>query len=99
MCILIYLLGGVSEAFFIKTSSFSSHPFLTFLSIYLLFCDLLALDMNKNHRNRGGRQGQRPTRHTQNNPVYDDLFASSRAPSETSSDSLPAIAHQDEESR
>ena len=48
--------------------------------------------MNRNHRNRGGRHGQRPTRHTQNNPVYDDLFASSRAPSETSSDSLPAIA-------
>ena len=48
--------------------------------------------MHRNHRNRGGRQGQRPTRHTRNNPMYDDLFASSRAPSETSSDSLPAIA-------
>ena len=47
--------------------------------------------MNRNHRNRGGRQGQRPTRHTRNNPLYDDLFASSRAPSETSSESLPAI--------
>ena len=48
--------------------------------------------MNRNHKNRGGRQGQQPMRHTRNNPVYDDLFASSRAPSETSSDSLPAIA-------
>ena len=47
--------------------------------------------MHRNHRNRGGRQGQRPTRHTRNNPVYEDLFASSGAPSETSSDSLPAI--------
>ena len=47
--------------------------------------------MNKNHRNRGGRQGQRPTRHTRNNPLYDDLFDTSRAPSEASSDSLPAI--------
>ena len=48
--------------------------------------------MNRNHRNRGGRQGPRPTRHTRNNPLYDDLFASSRAPSEASSESLPAIA-------
>ena len=51
--------------------------------------------MNWNHRNRGGRQGhhnQRPTRHTRNNPLYDDLFDTSRAPSEASSDSLPAIA-------
>ena len=49
--------------------------------------------MHRNHRNRGARQGQRPTRHTRNNPLYDDLFASSRAPSEeASSDSLPAIA-------
>ena len=48
--------------------------------------------MHRNHRNQGGRQGQRPTRHTRNNPVYEDLFASSVAPSETSSDSLPAIA-------
>ena len=30
--------------------------------------------------------------HTRNNPLYDDLFASSRAPSEASSNSLPAIA-------
>ena len=52
----------------------------------------MALDMHRNNRNRGGRQGQRPTRHTRNNPVYEDLFASSGAPSETSSDSLPAIA-------
>ena len=49
--------------------------------------------MHRNHRNRGGQQGQRPTRHTRNNPLYDNLFASSRAPSEeASSDSLPAIA-------
>ena len=48
--------------------------------------------MHRNHRNRGGRQGQQPTRHTRNNPLYDDLFASSRAPSEASSDSLLAIA-------
>ena len=72
---------------------FSSHPFLTFLYIYTC-CSVifLALDMNRNHRNRGGRQGQRPTRHTKNNPLYDDLFASSRDPSEASSESLPAIA-------
>ena len=48
--------------------------------------------MNRNHRNRGEQQGQRPARHTRNNPLYDDLFASSRAPSEASSESLPAIA-------
>ena len=51
--------------------------------------------MNRNHRNRGGRQGrhnQQPTRHTRNNPLYDNLFDTSRAPSEASSDSLPAIA-------
>ena len=47
--------------------------------------------MNTNHRNRGGRQGQQPMRHTRNNPLYDDLFDTSRAPSEVSSDSLPAI--------
>ena len=72
---------------------FSSHPFLTFLYIYTC-CSVifLALDMHRNHRNRGGRQGQRPTRHARNNPVYDDLFASSRALSKTSSDSLPAMA-------
>ena len=57
-----------------------------------MFCDLLAVDMNRNHRNRGRQQGQRPARHTRNNPLYDDLFASSRAPSEASSESLPAIA-------
>ena len=57
-----------------------------------MFCDLLALDMNRKHSNRGGRQGQRTARHTRNNPLYDDLFASSRAPSEASSESLPAIA-------
>ena len=51
--------------------------------------------MNRNHRNRGGRQGhhnQQPTRHTRNNPLYDDLFDTSRAPLEASSDSLPGIA-------
>ena len=52
----------------------------------------LALDMNMNNRNREGRQGQRPARHTRNNPLYDDLFASSKAPSKASSESLPAIA-------
>ena len=31
-------------------------------------------------------------RHTRNNPLYDGLFDTSRAPSEASSDSLPAIA-------
>ena len=51
--------------------------------------------MNRNHRNQGGRQGhhnQRPTRHTRNNPLYDGLYDTSRAPSEASSDSLLAIA-------
>ena len=54
--------------------------------------------MNRHPRNRGGRQGhhnQRPTRHTRNNALYEDLFATSahsRAPSEASSDSIPAIA-------
>ena len=51
--------------------------------------------MNRHPRNRGGRQGYhnpRPARYTRNNPLYDDLFASSRASSEASSDSLPAIA-------
>ena len=52
----------------------------------------LGLGMNRNQRNQGGRQSQQPTRHTRNNPLYDDLFASSRAPSEASSESLPAIA-------
>ena len=61
----------------------------------MFFCDLFDIDMNRNHRNRGGRQGhhnQWPTRHTRNNPLYDDLFDTSRAPSEASSDSLIAIA-------
>ena len=54
--------------------------------------------MNRHTRNRGGRQGhqnQRPKRHTRNNALYEDLFATSahsRAPSEASSDSIPAIA-------
>ena len=93
MCSLIYLFGGLSEAFFIWTSSFFVSPFSDFLIyIYLMFYDLLTLDMNRNHRNRGGLQGQRPTRHTRNNPFYDDLFASSRALLEASSESLRAIA-------
>ena len=80
-----------------KHFSFRHHSFrLTlFCHSYIYsccFCDLLALHMHRNHRNRGGRQGQRPTRHTRNNPMYDDLFASSRALSKTSSDSLPVIA-------
>ena len=54
--------------------------------------------MNRNHRNRGGRQGyenQISTRHTRNNPLYDDLFDTSVpsiAPSEASSDPMPALA-------
>ena len=74
-------------------------PFLTFLyiyiCIYLFFYDLFDINMNRNHRNRGGQQGHhnhRPARHTRNNPLYDDLFDTSRAPSEASSDSLQAIA-------
>ena len=61
---------------------------------YVIFLDL---DMNRHPRNRGGRQGhQNPqlTSHTRNNALYEDLFATSthsRAPSEASSDSLPAI--------
>ena len=81
-------------------SLLSSNPFLTFLYIYiyLLFCDLFDLDVNRHPRNWGGQQGHqnsRPTRHTRNNALYEDLFATSmhsRAPSEASSDSLPAIA-------
>ena len=100
MCSLIYLFGGVGEALFIWTSSFSSHPFSDFL-IYIytwLSMIFLDLDMNRHPRNRGGRQGHqnpRPTRHTTNNALYEDLFVTSthsRAPSEASSDSLPAIA-------
>ena len=81
-----------------KHFSFGHHPFrLTFSNILIYiytYCSVifLALDMNRNHRNRGGRQGQQPARHTRNNPLYDDLFASSRAPSEASSESIPAIA-------
>ena len=54
--------------------------------------------MNRHPRNQGGQQGhqnQRATRHTMNNALYEDLFATSehyRAPSESSSDSIPAIA-------
>ena len=54
--------------------------------------------MNRHPRNRGGRQGhqnQRPTRHTRNNALYEDLFdtsAHSRAPSEASCDLMPVIA-------
>ena len=54
--------------------------------------------MNRHPRNRGGQQGHQnpqPTRHTRNNALYEDLFATSthsRAPSEASSDSLLAIA-------
>ena len=55
--------------------------------------------MNRNPRNRGGRQGHqnlRSIRHTRNNPLYDDLFDTlvhSRAPSKTqSSASVPALA-------
>ena len=98
MCNLIYLFGGLSEAFFIWTSSFSSHPFLTFLYIYLLFCDFWALDMNRHPRNRGGRQGHhnpRSTRHTRNNALYEDLFDTSVhsiAPSEASIDYMPVPA-------
>ena len=53
--------------------------------------------MNRHPRNRGGRQGHqspRPTRHTRNNTLYKDLFATSthsRSPLEASSDSLPVI--------
>ena len=96
---LIYLFGGLSEAFFISTSSFSSHPFLTFLYIYTsCYVIILALDMNRHPRNRGGRQGHhnlRPTRHTRNNALYEDLFDTSVhsiAPSEASIDSMPALA-------
>ena len=58
----------------------------------------LNLDMNRYPRNQGGQQGHhnlRPTRHTRNNALYEDLFATSahfRAPSEASSDSILAIA-------
>ena len=54
--------------------------------------------MNRHPRNQGGRQehqNSRSTRHTRNNALYEDLFATSthsRAPSEASSDSLLAIA-------
>ena len=54
--------------------------------------------MNRHPRNRGGLQGhqnQRPTRHTRNNALYEDLFdtsAHSRAPSEASSEPMLAIA-------
>ena len=54
--------------------------------------------MNRHPRNRGGREGHqnpRPTRHTRNNALYEDLFATSthsRVPSDASSDSLPPIA-------
>ena len=54
--------------------------------------------MNRSMRNRGGRQGyqnQRSTRHTRNNPLYDDLFdtsVQSRAPLATSSASMLALA-------
>ena len=93
---LIYLFGRLSEAFFIWTSSFLSHPFLTFLYIYTC-CSMifLALDMNRHPRNRGGRQGHhnpRSTRHTRNNSLYEDLFDTSVhsiAPSEASIDSMP----------
>ena len=66
--------------------------------IYFLFCDLSDIDINRHPRNQGGRQrhqNQRPTRHTRNNVLYEDLFttsAHSRAPSKASSDSIPAIA-------
>ena len=99
MCSLIYLFGGLGEAFFIWTSSFSSHPFLTFLYINTCCSKIfLALDMNRHHRNRGRRQGHhnlRPTRHTRNNALYEDLFDTSVhsiAPSEASIDSMPALA-------
>ena len=57
--------------------------------------------MNRNTRNRGGRQrhqNKRSMRHTRNNPLYDNLFdtsVQSRAPSETQSSApIPALATQ-----
>ena len=53
--------------------------------------------MNKNLRNQGGRQGhqnQQLTRHTRNNALYEDLFATSvhsTAQSEASSDPMPTL--------
>ena len=67
-----------------------------YISIYI-YCDLFDIAMNRNHRNRGGRQGygnQRSTRHTRNNCLYDDVFDTSGpsiAQSEASSDPMPYI--------
>ena len=87
-----------------KHFSFGHHPFrltrfLTFLykntCCSVIFLDL---DMNRHPRNRGGWQGHqnpRPTRHTRNNALYEDLFDTSVhsiAPSEASIDWMPALA-------
>ena len=69
-----------------------------YIYVCVCLCDIFDIDMNRNTWNRGGQQGyqnQRSTRHTRNNPLYDDLFntsAPSIAPSEASSDPMRALA-------